>query len=60
MLTAAVRDLHAALPGQFVTDVRTSADGLRLHNPHVTEPRNAILACTYFDKKYRSSAVSAR
>jgi len=33
MLTAAVRDLHAACPGQFVTDVRTSADALWLHNP---------------------------
>ena len=30
MLTAAVRDLHAACPGQFVTDVRTSADALWL------------------------------
>jgi ADP-heptose:LPS heptosyltransferase/2-polyprenyl-3-methyl-5-hydroxy-6-metoxy-1,4-benzoquinol methylase len=36
MLTAAVRDLHAACPGQFVTDVRTSADALWLHNPHIT------------------------
>ena len=36
MLTAAVRDLHAAHPGQFATDVRTSADGLWLHNPHIT------------------------
>lgn len=36
MLTAAVRDLHAAHPGQFQTDVRTSADGLWLNNPHIT------------------------
>jgi len=36
MLTAAVRDLHAACPGQFQTDVRTSADALWLHNPHLT------------------------
>ena len=28
MLTAAVRDLHAAAPGQFQTDVRTSCPGL--------------------------------
>jgi hypothetical protein len=28
MLTAAVRDLHAAYPGQFQTDVRTSADAI--------------------------------
>ena len=25
MLTAAIRDLHVAAPGQFLTDVRTSA-----------------------------------
>jgi ADP-heptose:LPS heptosyltransferase len=37
MLTAAVRDLHAAHPGQFVTDVRTSAEDLWLHNPHITQ-----------------------
>ena len=36
MLTAAVRDLHAACPGQFVTDIRTSADDLWLHNSHIT------------------------
>ena len=36
MLTAAVRELHAAYPGQFVTDVRTSAPALWLHNPHIT------------------------
>ena len=28
MLTAAVRDLHAAYPGRFQTDVRTSADAI--------------------------------
>jgi len=27
MLTAAVRDLHAAHPAQYQTDVRTAADG---------------------------------
>ena len=36
MLTAAVRDLHRAFPGRFVTDVRTSAAQLWEHNPHVT------------------------
>ena len=36
MLTAAVRDLHAAHPGEFKTDVRTSADAIWLHNPHRT------------------------
>jgi hypothetical protein len=32
MLTAAVRDLHRAPPGQFQTDVRTSADALWENN----------------------------
>jgi ADP-heptose:LPS heptosyltransferase len=36
MLTAAVRDLHAAAPGQFQTDVRTSAQALWENNPHLT------------------------
>lgn len=36
MLTAAVRDLHVAYPRQFLTDVRTSADSLWDHNPHIT------------------------
>jgi hypothetical protein len=36
MLTAAVRDLHLAAPGQFRTDVHTSAADLWLHNPHLT------------------------
>lgn len=36
MLTAAVRDLHLAYPGQFQTDVRTSAAQLWENNPYVT------------------------
>ena len=36
MLTAAVRDLHAAHPGRFQTDVRTSADAVWENNPHLT------------------------
>ena len=36
MLTAAVRDLHRAHPGEFLTDVRTSCPDLWLHNPHLT------------------------
>ena len=36
MLTAAVRDLHLAHPGQFETDVRTSADAIWQHNPYIT------------------------
>jgi ADP-heptose:LPS heptosyltransferase len=36
MLTAAVRDLHRAHPGRFVTDVRTSVPDLWLHNPYLS------------------------
>lgn len=36
MLTAAVRDLHLANPGQFQTDIRTAADDLWLNNPLIT------------------------
>lgn len=36
MLTAAVRDLHAAYPGEYVTDVRTPCAALWAHNPHIT------------------------
>ncbi|MBX3452389.1 MAG: class I SAM-dependent methyltransferase [Planctomycetaceae bacterium] len=36
MLTAAVRDLHRACPGVFLTDVRTSAPELWRHNPYLT------------------------
>jgi ADP-heptose:LPS heptosyltransferase len=36
MLTAAVRDLHHAHPGKFLTDVRTPAPGLWENNPYLT------------------------
>ena len=36
MLTAAIRDLHHAYPGRFLTDVRTSCPALWEHNPHLT------------------------
>ena len=36
MLTAAVRDLHLAFPGQYQTDVRTSASAIWEHNPYLT------------------------
>ncbi len=39
MLTAAVRDLHAAAAGQFQTDVRTSCPALWENNPHLTPLR---------------------
>jgi Glycosyltransferase family 9 (heptosyltransferase) len=36
MMTAAVRDLHLAYPGQFRTDIRSSADEIWENNPYVT------------------------
>jgi ADP-heptose:LPS heptosyltransferase len=36
VLTAAVRDLHRAYPGEFLTDVRTSCPALWENNPYVT------------------------
>jgi ADP-heptose:LPS heptosyltransferase len=36
MLTAAVRDLHRAYPGEFVTDVRTPCPDLWRNNPYLT------------------------
>ncbi|MBV9124097.1 MAG: ADP-heptose--LPS heptosyltransferase [Planctomycetes bacterium] len=36
MMTAAVRDLHRAHPGRFLTDVRTSTPPLWEHNPYLT------------------------
>ena len=52
MLTAAVRDLHACYPDQFLTDVRTSCDHLWENNPHITpldekDPDVAVLDCEY-------------
>ena len=35
-LTAAVRDLHLAYPGEYVTDVRTPCPALWENNPHIT------------------------
>lgn len=37
MLTAAVRDLHRAYPGRYLTDVRTSAPQIWEHNPLITK-----------------------
>jgi len=52
MLTAAVRDLHRACPGRFVTDVRTSCPELWEHNPHLTpladdDPEAELIECSY-------------
>jgi ADP-heptose:LPS heptosyltransferase len=37
MMTAAVRDLHRAHPGEFVTDVYTSVGEIWENNPHITK-----------------------
>lgn len=52
MLTAAVRDLHACHPGQFVTDVRTPCPALWENNPYLTPlsedaPDVAVIDCQY-------------
>jgi len=52
MLTAAVRDLHKACPGQFLTDVRTPSPGLWENNPWITriqddEPGAELIECHY-------------
>ncbi len=52
MLTAAVRDLHAAAPGQFQTDVRTSASALWENNPHLTPLREGEPGVEVLDMHY--------
>ena len=52
MLTAAVRDLHRAHPGEFLTDVRTSCPALWENNPYLTplsdeDPDAEIVECHY-------------
>jgi hypothetical protein len=52
MLTGAVRDLHLAFPGAFITDVRTSAPALWLNNPWITaldddDPEVETIDCDY-------------
>ena len=52
MLTAAVRDLHRAGPGGFVTDVRTPCPALWENNPHITsleevDPQVRVIECHY-------------
>lgn len=52
MLTAAVRDLHACYPGQFVTDVRTPCPHLWENNPYLSplredDPDVEIVDCAY-------------
>ncbi|HEX3655324.1 MAG TPA: glycosyltransferase family 9 protein [Pirellulales bacterium] len=52
MLTAAVRELHTAYPGQFVTDVRTTAPELWEHNPFVTPLDSAEPGVEVIDLHY--------
>ncbi len=52
MLTAAVRDLHRAAPGQFQTDVRTSAPALWENNPNLTPLSEADLGIEAIDMHY--------
>jgi ADP-heptose:LPS heptosyltransferase len=52
MLTAAVRDLHKAYPGQVLIDVRTPCPALWEHNPHLTALREEdegveVIECEY-------------
>jgi len=52
MLTAAVRDLHRAFPGRFITDVRTPCPALWENNPLITpiaddDPAARIIQCEY-------------
>lgn len=52
MLTAAVRDLHRAHPGEFLTDVRTPFPDLWSYNPHLTpiaddDPDAELVDCHY-------------
>jgi len=52
MLTAAVRDLHAVHPGIFQTDVRTSADAIWEHNPHLTPLKEGSPGVEMLDMHY--------
>jgi ADP-heptose:LPS heptosyltransferase len=52
MLTSAVRDLHAAAPGRFQTDVRTSCPPLWENNPHLTPLREGDPGVEILDMHY--------
>ena len=52
MLTAALRDLHRAMPGRYLTDVRSPCPDLWLNNPYLTEisgkdPEAIVIKCEY-------------
>jgi ADP-heptose:LPS heptosyltransferase/2-polyprenyl-3-methyl-5-hydroxy-6-metoxy-1,4-benzoquinol methylase len=52
MLTAAVRDLHAAHPGRFRTAVQTSAPALWENNPYLAELRAGEAGVEVLDMHY--------
>jgi ADP-heptose:LPS heptosyltransferase len=52
VLTAAVRDLHAAFPGRFQIDVRTSAPAVWEHNPRLTPLRETSPGVETIDVHY--------
>ena len=52
MLTAAVRDLHLAFPGQYQTDVRTSASAIWEHNPYLTPLNESDVNVEIIDMHY--------
>ncbi|MEX3935872.1 glycosyltransferase family 9 protein [Paraburkholderia phymatum] len=52
MLTAAVRDLHAAYPGEFATDVRTPCPAIWENNPHLTPLREQDRDVKVYDCHY--------
>ena len=54
MLTAAVRELHAAYPGRFQTDVRTSGDAIWENNPYLTPLNEHDAQVTPIDMHYPS------
>lgn len=52
MLTAALRDMHACYPNQFLTDTRTPCPALWEHNPYITPldedaPGTEVIECAY-------------
>ena len=52
MLTAAVRDLHLAHPGQYQTDVRTSAPDLWENNPRLSSLKDKDSGVRVLDMHY--------
>lgn len=52
MLTAAVRDLHLAYPGRFITDVRTTAQQLWENNPYITPLASDGTRVEFLDMHY--------